>query len=104
LIFGVGRSGLPGPTRITGVTRRAATVSSSSRHRRAGVVAPSSYEGKYYSFKNISIAPKPLQKPYPSHSIAAASDTYPRSASAGCLHQRPPRLVFRLFPGDPPIP
>jgi alkanesulfonate monooxygenase SsuD/methylene tetrahydromethanopterin reductase-like flavin-dependent oxidoreductase (luciferase family) len=43
-----------------------------------------SYEGKYYSFKNITVAPQPLQQPYPPIRIAAASpDTYPAVGARG---------------------
>ena len=42
------------------------------------------YDGKYYNFKNITVAPKPLQKPYPPIRIAAASpDTYPSVGERG---------------------
>src|SRR6266705_5029735 len=68
LIFGVGRSGLPRTYEDYGVSY------AESRDRFAEVLAivelawsqPSfSYEGKYYNFKNITVAPKPLQKPLP---------------------------------------
>src|SRR4030088_502257 len=64
LIFGVGRSGLPRTYEDYGVSY------AESRDRFVEVLdivelawsQPSfSYEGKYYSFKNISIAPRPLQ-------------------------------------------
>src|ERR1700739_5132955 len=43
-----------------------------------------SYSGKYYSFKNITVAPKPLQSPFPPIRIAAASpDTYPAVGERG---------------------
>src|SRR6202043_311696 len=87
LIFGVGRSGLPRTYEDYGVSY------AESRDRFVEVLdivelawsQPSfSYEGKYYSFKNISIAPKPLQKPYPPIRIAAASpDTYPAVGARG---------------------
>jgi len=39
---------------------------------------------KYYAFKNITVAPKPLQKPLPPIRIAAASpDTYPSVGERG---------------------
>ena len=42
------------------------------------------YEGKYYNFKNITVAPKPLQQPLPPIRIAAASpDTYPQVGERG---------------------
>jgi alkanesulfonate monooxygenase SsuD/methylene tetrahydromethanopterin reductase-like flavin-dependent oxidoreductase (luciferase family) len=87
LIFGVGRSGLPRTYEDYGVSY------AESRDRFAEVLdiveqawsQPAvSYEGKYYSFKNITVAPKPLQKPLPPIRIAAASpDTYPAVGERG---------------------
>jgi alkanesulfonate monooxygenase SsuD/methylene tetrahydromethanopterin reductase-like flavin-dependent oxidoreductase (luciferase family) len=87
LIFGVGRSGLPRTYEDYGVSY------AESRDRFAEVLdileqawsqSPFSYEGKYHRFKNISIAPKPLQKPFPAIRIAAASpDTYPAVGERG---------------------
>src|ERR1700704_6264670 len=76
LIFGVGRSGLPRTYEDYGVSY------AESRDRFAEVLdivelawsqPRFSYEGKYYSFKNIAIAPRPLQNPYPPIRVAAAS-------------------------------
>src|SRR5229473_6988660 len=87
LIFGVGRSGLPRTYEDYGVSY------GESRDRFAEVLdiielawsQPSfSYDGKYYSFKNIAVAPRPLQKPFPPIRIAAASpDTYPTVGERG---------------------
>jgi len=87
LIFGVGRSGLPRTYEDYGVSY------AESRDRFAEVLdiveqawsQPAvSYEGKYYTFKNITVAPKPLQKPLPPIRIAAASpDTYPAVGERG---------------------
>jgi alkanesulfonate monooxygenase SsuD/methylene tetrahydromethanopterin reductase-like flavin-dependent oxidoreductase (luciferase family) len=87
LIFGVGRSGLPRTYEDYGVSY------AESRDRFTEVLdiveaawsqPRFSYEGKYYSFKNIAIAPKPLQKPFPPIRIAAASpDTYPAVGERG---------------------
>jgi alkanesulfonate monooxygenase SsuD/methylene tetrahydromethanopterin reductase-like flavin-dependent oxidoreductase (luciferase family) len=87
LIFGVGRSGLPRTYEDYGVSYV------ESRDRFAEVLdivelawsQPNfSYEGKYYNFKNISVAPRPLQKPFPPIRIAAASpDTYPAVGERG---------------------
>jgi alkanesulfonate monooxygenase SsuD/methylene tetrahydromethanopterin reductase-like flavin-dependent oxidoreductase (luciferase family) len=87
LIFGVGRSGLPRTYEDYGVSY------AESRDRFAEVLdvvelawsQPNfSYEGKYYSFKNITVAPRPLQKPFPPIRIAAASpDTYPAVGGRG---------------------
>jgi alkanesulfonate monooxygenase SsuD/methylene tetrahydromethanopterin reductase-like flavin-dependent oxidoreductase (luciferase family) len=87
LIFGVGRSGLPRTYEDYGVSY------AESRDRFAEVLdiveqawsQPAvSYEGKYYTFNNITVAPKPLQKPLPPIRIAAASpDTYPAVGERG---------------------
>ena len=87
LIFGVGRSGLPRTYEDYGVSY------AESRDRFAEVLdiveqawsQPAvSYEGKYYTFKNITVAPKPLQQPLPPIRIAAASpDTYPQVGERG---------------------
>jgi alkanesulfonate monooxygenase SsuD/methylene tetrahydromethanopterin reductase-like flavin-dependent oxidoreductase (luciferase family) len=87
LIFGVGRSGLPRTYEDYGVSY------AESRDRFAEVLdiveqawsQPAvSYEGKYYTFKNITVAPKPLQQPSPPIRIAAASpDTYPQVGERG---------------------
>ena len=87
LIFGVGRSGLPRTYEDYGISY------AESRDRFAEVLdiveqawsRPAvSYEGKYYSFRNITVAPKPLQQPLPPIRIAAASpDTYPQVGERG---------------------
>jgi alkanesulfonate monooxygenase SsuD/methylene tetrahydromethanopterin reductase-like flavin-dependent oxidoreductase (luciferase family) len=87
LIFGVGRSGLPRTYEDYGVSY------GESRDRFAEVLdivelawsqPKFSYEGKYYRFRDITIAPKPLQKPLPPIRIAAASpDTYPAVGERG---------------------
>jgi alkanesulfonate monooxygenase SsuD/methylene tetrahydromethanopterin reductase-like flavin-dependent oxidoreductase (luciferase family) len=87
LIFGVGRSGLPRTYEDYGVSY------AESRDRFAEVLdiveqawsQPAvCYEGKYYSFKNIAVAPKPFQTPCPPIRIAAASpDTYPAVGERG---------------------
>ena len=87
LIFGVGRSGLPRTYEDYGISY------AESRDRFAEVLdiveqawsrPVVSYEGKYYSFRNITVAPKPLQQPLPPIRIAAASpDTYPQVGERG---------------------
>ena len=43
-----------------------------------------SFEGSFYNFRNITIVPRPLQKPYPPLRIAATSaDTYPAIGAMG---------------------
>src|SRR5271165_264138 len=87
LIFGVGRSGLPRTYEDYGVSY------AESRDRFAEVLdiverawsQPTfSYEGKYYNFKNIAVAPRPLQRPFPPIRLAAASpDTFPQAGERG---------------------
>jgi alkanesulfonate monooxygenase SsuD/methylene tetrahydromethanopterin reductase-like flavin-dependent oxidoreductase (luciferase family) len=87
LIFGVGRSGLPRIYEDYGVSY------AESRDRFAEVLdiveqawsQPAvNYDGKYYSFHNIAVTPKPYQQPYPPIRIAAASpDTYPAVGARG---------------------
>jgi alkanesulfonate monooxygenase SsuD/methylene tetrahydromethanopterin reductase-like flavin-dependent oxidoreductase (luciferase family) len=87
LIFGVGRSGLPRTYQDYGVSY------AESRDRFAEVLdivkqawsQPAvNYDGKYYSFHNIAVTPKPYQQPYPPIRIAAASpDTYPAVGTRG---------------------
>jgi alkanesulfonate monooxygenase SsuD/methylene tetrahydromethanopterin reductase-like flavin-dependent oxidoreductase (luciferase family) len=87
LIFGVGRSGLPRTYQDYGVSY------AESRDRFAEVLAivkqawsqPAvNYDGKYYSFHNIAVTPKPYQQPHPPIRIAAASpDTYPAVGARG---------------------
>jgi alkanesulfonate monooxygenase SsuD/methylene tetrahydromethanopterin reductase-like flavin-dependent oxidoreductase (luciferase family) len=87
LIFGVGRSGLPRTYEDYGVSY------AESRDRFAEVLdiveqawsQPAvNYDGKYYSFHNMAVTPKPYQQPYPPIRIAAASpDTYPAVGARG---------------------
>ena len=81
LIFGVGRSGLPRTYEDYGVSyaeSRDRFVEVLDIVEQAWSQPTVSYEGKYYTFKNITVAPKPLQEPLPPIRVAAASpDTYP---------------------------
>jgi alkanesulfonate monooxygenase SsuD/methylene tetrahydromethanopterin reductase-like flavin-dependent oxidoreductase (luciferase family) len=81
LIFGVGRSGFARTYEAYGIPY------AESRERFAEVLAilqkafteeRFSFEGRYYTFNNVYLVPKPLQKPYPEIRIAASAyDTYP---------------------------
>jgi alkanesulfonate monooxygenase SsuD/methylene tetrahydromethanopterin reductase-like flavin-dependent oxidoreductase (luciferase family) len=43
-----------------------------------------SHQGKFYTFDNVSVLPKPYQKPYPPVRVAATTmDTFPRVGSQG---------------------
>src|SRR5438445_3789171 len=81
LIFGIGRSGFPRTYEAYGVPY------SESRERFAEVLEVLkrawtderfSFEGSFHKFRNITMVPRPLQKPYPPLRVAATSaDTYP---------------------------
>ena len=87
LIFGVGRSGFPRTYEAYGVPY------AESRERFAEVLEilerawsdeHFSFEGSFYKFRNITLVPRPLQKPYPPLRIAATSpDTYPAIGAMG---------------------
>lgn len=87
LIFGVGRSGFQYVYEAYGVSY------AESRERFAEVLAivkrawteeRFSYEGRYHSFRNVALVPKPYQVPYPEIRVAATSaDTYPAIGELG---------------------
>ena len=87
LIFGVGRSGFPRTYEAYGVPY------AESRERFAEVLEVLqrswrqerfSFEGDFYTFRNITLVPRPLQTPYPPLRIAATSpDTYPAIGAMG---------------------
>ncbi len=86
LIFGVGRSGFPRTYQAYGIPyaesqeRFAETL---EILKRAWTEDSFSYEGKFFSFHNIHLVPKPYQKPYPELRIAVNSpDTF---AAVGTL-------------------
>jgi alkanesulfonate monooxygenase SsuD/methylene tetrahydromethanopterin reductase-like flavin-dependent oxidoreductase (luciferase family) len=87
LIFGVGRSGFPRSYQAYGV----AYGESKDRFGEAlDVIVKSwteasfSYEGKYHSYHDVRLAPKPYQKPAPPIRIAATSpDTFPTIGAQG---------------------
>jgi alkanesulfonate monooxygenase SsuD/methylene tetrahydromethanopterin reductase-like flavin-dependent oxidoreductase (luciferase family) len=87
LIFGVGRSGLPRTYEDYGISyaeSRDRFIEVLDIVEQAWSQPTVSYEGKYYTFKNITVAPRPLQKPLPPIRIAAASpDTYPSVGERG---------------------
>ena len=80
LVFGVGRSGFPHTYDAYGISY------GESRERFAEVLEilkrcwseeRFSFEGKFHRFHNVTIVPRPFQKPYPPLRIAATSaDTY----------------------------
>jgi alkanesulfonate monooxygenase SsuD/methylene tetrahydromethanopterin reductase-like flavin-dependent oxidoreductase (luciferase family) len=87
LIFGVGRSGVAQTYEAYGVSY----AESQARFREILDVVelawtrPSfSYEGAYHHFKDVSLVPKPYQKPMPPIRIAASTpDTFPAIGRRG---------------------
>ena len=87
LIFGVGRSGFPRTYQAYGVPyaesqeRFAETL---EIIRRAWTQPKFSYDGKYHSFNDVHLVPKPYQKPHPPIRIAATSpDTFAKIGALG---------------------
>ena len=86
-IFGVGRSGFPRTYEAYGVPY------AESRERFAEVLEilkrswseeRFSFEGSFYDYRNITIVPRPLQKPHPPLRIAATNaDTFPAIGAMG---------------------
>ena len=87
LLFGVGRSGFPRTYEAYGVPyaeSRDRFAETLEVIKRAWTEQTFSYEGKYYSFHNISLVPKPYQKPHPPIRVAANSpDTFPAMGDQG---------------------
>jgi alkanesulfonate monooxygenase SsuD/methylene tetrahydromethanopterin reductase-like flavin-dependent oxidoreductase (luciferase family) len=87
LIFGVGRSGFPRTYEAYGVPygeSRERFAETLEILKRAWTEDSFSYNGKYYSFDNVKLTPKPYQKPWPEIRIAANSaDTFPQIATLG---------------------
>jgi len=87
LLFGVGRSGNPRSYGAYGIPY------SESRERFAEMLEivklawsqqSFSYEGKYHSFNNATVVPRPYQQPYPPIRVAAASEeTFPQLGHDG---------------------
>jgi alkanesulfonate monooxygenase SsuD/methylene tetrahydromethanopterin reductase-like flavin-dependent oxidoreductase (luciferase family) len=87
LIFGVGRSGVAQTYEAYGVCY----AESRDRFReildiieQAWTKPSFSYQGKYHSFKDVAVVPKPYQKPLPPIRIAASTpDTFPAIGRRG---------------------
>jgi alkanesulfonate monooxygenase SsuD/methylene tetrahydromethanopterin reductase-like flavin-dependent oxidoreductase (luciferase family) len=87
LDFGVGRSGFPRAYEGYGIPY------GESRERfqecldiilKAWTEERFSYEGKYYTFRDLAVIPKPYQKPYPPIRVAATTrDTFPQVGRMG---------------------
>ncbi|HKS88950.1 MAG TPA: LLM class flavin-dependent oxidoreductase [Stellaceae bacterium] len=87
LIFGVGRSGFPRTYEAYGVPygeSRDRFAETLEILKQAWTEQPFSYHGKYYSFDNVRVTPKPWQQPWPEIRVAANSaDTFPQIAKLG---------------------
>jgi alkanesulfonate monooxygenase SsuD/methylene tetrahydromethanopterin reductase-like flavin-dependent oxidoreductase (luciferase family) len=87
LIFGIGRSGFPRTYEAYGVPygeSRERFAETLEILKKAWTEQPFSYKGKYYSFDNVRVTPKPFQKPWPEIRVAANSaDTFPAIAKQG---------------------
>jgi len=87
LIFGIGRSGFPRTYEAYGVPygeSRERFAETLEILKRAWTEPSFSYKGKYYSFDNVKLTPKPFQKPWPDIRVAANSaDTFPQIAKLG---------------------
>jgi alkanesulfonate monooxygenase SsuD/methylene tetrahydromethanopterin reductase-like flavin-dependent oxidoreductase (luciferase family) len=87
LIFGIGRSGFPRTYEAYGVPygeSRERFAETLEILKKAWTEQPFSYDGKYYSFTDVKVTPRPYQKPWPDIRIAANSvDTFPMAAKLG---------------------
>jgi alkanesulfonate monooxygenase SsuD/methylene tetrahydromethanopterin reductase-like flavin-dependent oxidoreductase (luciferase family) len=87
LIFGVGRSGFPRVYEAYGVPyaeSRDRFAEALDIVKKAWTEQTFTYEGKYYSFRDICLVPKPYQKPHPPIRVAANSpDTFPAMGEQG---------------------
>ena len=87
LIFGVGRSGFPRTYEAYGVPyaeSRERFQETLEILKKAFSQERFSHEGRWYSFKNVALVPKPVQKPWPEIRVAATSaDTFPANGTAG---------------------
>ena len=87
LIYGIGRSGVVRTYEEYGISyaeSRERFAETLEILKRAWTEPRFSYQGKYYSFDNVALTPKPYQKPWPEIRIAANSaDTFPQIAKLG---------------------
>ncbi len=87
LIYGIGRSGVVRTYEDYGIDygeSRERFAEALDIIRRAWTEPRFSHSGKYYSFNDVSVTPKPWQKPYPELRMAAASaETFPQIGRLG---------------------
>src|SRR5258705_6077791 len=87
LIYGIGRSGVVRTYEDYGISygeSRERFAETLEILRLAWTQPSFSYEGKYHSFQNVSVTPKPYQQPYPELRMAAATpETFPQIGRLG---------------------
>ncbi len=87
LIYGIGRSGVVRTYEEYGISydeSRERFAETLEILKRAWTQPKFSYEGKYYSFDNVAVTPKPYQKPYPELRMAGATpETFPAIGRMG---------------------
>jgi alkanesulfonate monooxygenase SsuD/methylene tetrahydromethanopterin reductase-like flavin-dependent oxidoreductase (luciferase family) len=87
LIFGIGRSGFPRTYQAYGVSyaeSRDRFAEVTEILKRAWTQERFSFHGKYYSFDDICLVPKPYQSPYPELRVAVNSpDTFQQTGEQG---------------------
>ncbi|HTZ36798.1 MAG TPA: LLM class flavin-dependent oxidoreductase [Stellaceae bacterium] len=87
LIYGIGRSGVVRTYEEYGISydeSRERFAEALEIMRRAWTEERFSYEGKYHSFDNVALSPKPYQKPYPELRMAGATpETFPAIGRLG---------------------
>lgn len=104
LIFGVGRSGIGRGYEAYGVSYaegRERFAEALSLIKRAWTESNFSYAGKFYSCKNVTLSPRPLQTPHPPIRVAANSpDTFAAIGAQG----DPVMVAGRLAPLNELVP
>jgi alkanesulfonate monooxygenase SsuD/methylene tetrahydromethanopterin reductase-like flavin-dependent oxidoreductase (luciferase family) len=87
LIYGIGRSGVVRTYEDYGISyaeSRERFAETLEILKRAWTEPTFSFAGKYYSFDNVSVTPKPYQQPYPELRMAAATpETFPQIGRLG---------------------
>ncbi len=87
LIYGIGRSGVVRTYEDYGIDygeSRERFAETLEILKRAWTEPVFSYAGKYHSFNNVALTPKPYQKPYPELRMAAATpETFPQIGRLG---------------------
>lgn len=87
MIFGVGRSGFAHTYKTYGVDygeSRERFAETLTIVKRAFTEERFSHQGKYFTYENVRLAPRPIQQPWPEIRVAAASpDTYEEVGTMG---------------------